>query len=144
MMWNDILLTGHPEIDGYHRRICQQLDNLKVYPEVDTALSAITWLFSVIADHFQQEEALMEPIYGTDIYPHLEEHVRHHREGYDNFILLRARLLKSIADKESSSSVDRNIATLINSLENWLIGHVFEEDKRFAMWLKKYKEAQAG
>lgn len=133
--WEPSLLTGNAEIDDYHKRICEQVDLLMEVESLEATLEAVTWLFELIPEHFKQEEALMvNSVKGE--YPAILKHQREHRDGFEDFTMMRARLLKAITSKAPPLVISAHVGNFTSALTHWLHQHVFDEDKRFARWLR--------
>ena len=125
--WSPSYETGHPEIDGQHRRLFELVNVLHgamAHGQGKEALGpAIAALTAYASVHFAAEETLME----RAGYPHLEEHRLLHAELSRQVDELALRYEKGFLTIPS---------TLSRFMADWLRHHIRQEDMRFVTWLR--------
>lgn len=123
MIWDDGLTLGIKHIDRQHERICRFADLLHCASrDRMVARLALDFMFDHMAEHFVDEEALME----KSNYPDSLGHRRLHIQGFDRFVQLRALFL---AGKVSSEEV-------AESFRGWVEDHILNEDRKLVEFIK--------
>lgn len=123
MIWENGLVLGIQHIDRQHERICRFADLLHVAGKDHmVARLALDFMFDHMAEHFVDEEALME----QHDYPDRIEHRRYHIQGFDRFVQLRALFLSGKVTPEQ----------IAESFRGWVESHILGEDKKLAEFVK--------
>lgn len=93
-------------------------------PDAPPLADALTELAEHARVHFQREEEAMR----VDAYPGLEAHLSEHTQ-----LVAELRLLiRELRD----SGIKRLDQDQLDGLKDWLVGHVLEQDRAFADFLK--------
>lgn len=78
VVWKDVLLSGHPQIDLQHRMLIQKANTLTDainHKKTEQAInSAIDELLSSMSEHFRTEEAILEDVTRAFINEHTKSH----------------------------------------------------------------------
>ena len=123
MIWSGDLTLGIQHIDRQHERICRFADLLQLASRDRTvARLALDFMFDHMAEHFVDEEDMMN----TVNYPERLTHQRLHIQGFDRFVQLRAQFL---AGKVSSEQI-------AESFHGWVEDHILREDRKLADFVK--------
>lgn len=131
--WTSELSVGIELIDRQHQelfdRFNQLLDACNQRRGKEQLVELFHFLDRYVAQHFREEEALME----EHAYPELADHCRQHREFAE-----RLADLKSELDKSGPT-----VAVLIHTnktLLYWLTSHIKQVDTRLGAFLQKIPE----
>ena len=114
--WSDAYQVGDPEIDEQHRTWFERINAFLEAPDAQTLASVDVLMHQHVADHFQQEEALMRSVQ----YPAIDEHVSQHKRLQDS--------LDDISRGIAAETLDRT--TLTKFLSNWLLSHIRVHDTK--------------
>lgn len=128
--WNDSYLVGIELIDSQHMKLFDKvntftqsaLDNNNKHSVNET----ISFMKSYILNHFRDEEDFMDSI----DYPRKAEQEKAHDEFVDKHLDYILKAVDGDRDEVQSS---------ITFLENWLIKHVAEEDKKIGDYFRTLK-----
>jgi hemerythrin len=130
--WNKSYETGHPIIDGQHKKLFSLVNQLnKAIEEKHTKLilaDIIEKLSDYVATHFKTEEEIMI----ANKFPSFELHKKQHEELKEQAF----KLIKLF----NLSTIDLS-ATISKFLSDWLKDHILEKDVKMISWLKE-KSAQ--
>jgi hemerythrin len=121
--WDPALETGHAEIDAQHRRLFALANALHEATEKDTGdedavADAVYGLVGYVAEHFADEEALMDAC----AYSPANWHKTLHRD-------LTAETMRFTARFMNDEDVTPVMLALF--LVDWLQNHILKEDMRF-------------
>jgi hemerythrin-like metal-binding protein len=120
--WNDDLELGLPQIDAQHRRLIDRYNELAAgyrRREPDAELAGrLATLLRCAADHFADEEALMDELG----YEGLPEHREEHQDLLQRLGRFHAVLVEG-----------RQTITLpvLQYIQHWLLGHLRDADSEF-------------
>jgi hemerythrin-like metal-binding protein len=125
--WKDNYSVGVEEIDRHHKKLFGIVNALYagcLVPGgiVDVA-GKIDELLAYAEYHFAEEEELMK----RSGYEGRENHVKMHKKFIDKMVKLQ---------QISFESEEELTKELIVFLGNWLLHHVMEEDKKYALWMR--------
>ena len=124
--------TGHPIIDGQHKKLFSLVNQLnKAIEEKHTKLilaDIIEKLSDYVATHFKTEEEIMI----VNKFPNYELHKKQHEELKEQAF----KLIKLF----NLGTIDLS-ATISKFLSDWLKDHILEKDVKMISWLKE-KSAQ--
>lgn len=130
IQWTSELDTGHPVIDGQHKRLIalvselySAIENHRSAHIIERALDEVT---AYTASHFDTEERLMKKAN----YPGLEAHKILH----DDLNQKAKLIVKSY--KSGSISLSE---TLPKFLSDWVQNHILRDDLAFAAYLRKQR-----
>jgi hemerythrin-like metal-binding protein len=122
--WSDKYSIGNDEIDNQHKKLFDILNKLFDIcvgkNDVDTLEAALDDLVSYTDYHFKFEEQHMRDVDYKKIDKHIIEH-----DYFKNEIMFAKR-----RQAQNKSNTDNK---LIEFLSNWLIQHVTEEDRKYAI-----------
>jgi hemerythrin-like metal-binding protein len=122
--WSDKYSIGNDEIDNQHKKLFDILNKLFDIcvgkNDVDTLEAALDDLVSYTDYHFKFEEQHMRDVGYKKIDKHIVEH-----DYFKNEIMFAKR-----RQAQNKSNTDNK---LIEFLSNWLIQHVTEEDRKYAI-----------
>lgn len=128
IIWDERLATGDPHIDAQHIELHDLVLELGILADSEpdrVRLGEV--LFDVLAyssTHFSYEEALMERIGFL---------------GLDRQRQLHAEFSRRVAEmvtRFSAGDETLTAAQVQEQLQDWLIHHVWEEDLRFAVYIR--------
>jgi len=127
IVWDERLETGHAAIDEQHRSLVEILNRLHLAMKQgkgkDELEGILVFLQDYTVNHFAMEERLM----AAHRYPGAGQHRRLHAE-------LLAQLGELVARYQAGSTL--LTLPVMNFLEDWLVGHIQDEDCRFAQALR--------
>lgn len=130
IQWTSELETGHPVIDGQHKRLIALVNELYIALEnhrsshiIERALDEVV---VYAATHFDTEERLMKKAN----YPGLADH----KVIHDDLSQKTKLIVKSF--KSGSISLSE---TLPKFLSEWVQNHILREDLAFATYLRKQR-----
>ena len=131
IVWNDDLVTGISEMDEQHRILVNSINeaNTRLASDFNAEiLDKITRdLLSYALYHFEMEEGLMQEYrYVENSAEDSKAHLRQHREFSSTVVSVR----KEIKAGKLMSRED-----LLSFLNNWLINHILNTDKRLAAFV---------
>ena len=125
--WSDALSVGNAQIDDQHRILVDTINQLASAESLNNHYAVsmiIDELLSYAAFHFYLEEKLM----AESNYPYLQELIEMHKyfvnwvqDFRDDYVTYGKRALGE---------------PVLKFLKDWLIQHIFEEDKRYSAFLK--------
>jgi len=127
ILWDATLETGHSGIDEQHRSLAEILNRLHMAMKQgkgrDEVEGILIFLKDYTASHFEMEERLME------------------QSGYSGAARHRAihgDLLRQLDDLVERFHLSAGALTLnfMDALEDWLVRHIQDEDRRLADELK--------
>ena len=133
LLWSTALEFGIPLIDGQHRRLVENLEDILVATgDTKEALSkCLRFLIKYTHEHFQTEERLM---------------VEHQFPGYAEHAKAHAAFRKSLgkAAKLISKSKDptESIKLVKSMMVNWYVAHVTGMDQKYSEFFRKQGLAQ--
>ncbi len=134
ILWNDSYLTGVDRIDEQHKVLVNTLNEANARLSISVTrelLEQITRdLLSYAIYHFETEESLMrEYDYAGQSATDAEQHRQEHRGFSQQVVALRDGL-------RDGRLVSRE--ELLSFLNNWLINHILNTDKRFGEFLNRH------
>lgn len=122
--WSDKYSIGNDVIDSQHKKLFDILNRLFDIcvgkNEVDTVEAVMEELVSYTDYHFKFEEKYMRDAGYKDLDKHIVEH---------NYFTNEIKFTKRRQEQNKSNSDSK----LIEFLSNWLIQHVTEEDRKYAV-----------
>lgn len=126
MMWDEGLETGIEHVDQQHQKIMRAVDLLSSasYDRV-TCRVLIDFCFDYMAEHFVDEEQIME----ASNFPEIAAHRRLHIQGFDRFVNLRALFLNGKVSPEH----------IADAFQGWLENHILVEDRKIAAHIQGTK-----
>jgi hemerythrin len=131
--WSKIYETGHPVVDGQHRKLFKLINELNIALSVEDSKLRITdsidQLSAYVETHFKTEEDLMKSTSYPDYIAHKQEH--------DNLKEQSEKLIKLFG----FGKVDLT-ATISKFLSDWLKHHIQGIDKKMIDWLKQHESAE--
>jgi hemerythrin-like metal-binding protein len=127
IVWNDAFSVGVKQFDEEHKQIIVMINNLQTGIDAEESVAVtgnvLGGMIEYAVNHFAHEEELMRE-YG---YPDFKEH----RDLHDDFFVkvneFRAKF-KGIGDSAAGE--------LMNFLEEWLIKHILNIDKKYESFFK--------
>ena len=126
--WNKSFETGHPIVDGQHKKLFAMVNQLHTaIEEKHTKLvlsDTIENLSDYVATHFKTEEELML----LHKFPNFDQHKKLHEDLKEQAF----KLIKLF----SLGKVDLS-ATISKFLSDWLQNHILENDIKMIGWLKQ-------
>lgn len=129
--WNKSFETGHPIVDGQHKKLFAMVNQLyNAIEEKHTKLvltDTIEKLSDYVVTHFKTEEEIML----THYFPDYENHKKKHEELKEQAF----KLIKLF----NLGTVDLT-ATIAKFLSDWLKDHILENDIKMINWLKEKTE----
>ena len=132
--WNKSYETGHPIIDGQHKKLFSLVNQLnKAIEEKHTKLilaDIIEKLSDYVATHFKTEEEIMI----VNKFPNYELHKKQHEELKEQAF----KLIKLF----NLGTIDLS-ATISKFLSDWLKDHILEKDVKMISWLKEKSDQTA-
>jgi len=128
LTWTDDLAVGFGRIDEQHRELFARYNELieecmtgrgrqSMVPMVD-------FLSGYVAEHFDEEERLMERY----AYPGLDRHRQEHREFTERVAAIRL-------DLQLNGPSAAIVSAVTHSLIDWLVRHVKQVDVQFGRFL---------
>jgi hemerythrin-like metal-binding protein len=131
IIWNDHLQTGVPQIDEQHRILVNSINeaNTRLRLEFNAqTLEQITRdLLSYALYHFETEEELMLAHHYTEQDAiDAQIHLKQHREFSTMVVSVRDGI-------KAGKLISRE--ELLSFLNNWLINHILNTDKRLATFI---------
>jgi hemerythrin len=128
--WSDQLLTGIDRIDRQHKEIFWRAKNLIDYDPDEGSRKKIEdmllFLGNYVENHLKEEEQIQI----SHSYPEYGNHKAEHEIFRTKYRTLVERYLKSGADKGL-------IAEIAMMTMDWLGNHIYETDKKLAIYIKK-------
>jgi hemerythrin-like metal-binding protein len=122
IVWTAEFSVGVRLFDRQHQRLCGMINTLietqGARPSEDLVSRILSFMVEYAGEHFRDEEQLMSQ-YG---FPHLDEHVRQHRE----FVAKTSELLA--AAKQGDEAVPDKV---LEYLRRWLTHHILGEDMKY-------------
>ncbi len=122
--WSDEYYIGNEEIDTQHKKLFDILNRLfdicVSKNDVDSVESVTEELESYTHYHFKFEEQLMRDAEYKD----LDKHITYHNYFTNEIKFAKRRQAQYRPDTDNK---------LVEFLSNWLIQHVTEEDKKYAI-----------
>lgn len=137
LVWNEKLMTGVNEIDDQHRILVNTLNEANAVLVTNTTpdfLEQITRdLLSYALYHFETEEDLMQQ-YGYDesLAEDAERHQKEHRAFSSKVVAVREGLKGGIMISREE---------LLSFLNNWLVNHILNTDKKLASFIIDQRNA---
>lgn len=132
--WNKSFETGHPIVDGQHKKLFAMVNQLHTaIEEKHTKLvlsDTIENLSDYVATHFKTEEELML----LHKFPNYVQHKKLHEDLKEQAF----KLIKLF----SLGKVDLS-ATISKFLSDWLQNHILENDIKMIGWLKQQTGANS-
>ncbi len=131
IVWNDTLVTGIEKIDEQHQILVNLFNEANAKLTVNNNaefLEQITRdLLSYALYHFEAEEELMQKYgYTEDKIEDVDNHIRQHRSFSTKVVAVRNDIKAGILISREE---------LLSFLNNWLINHILNTDKRLAAFL---------
>ena len=129
--WSEDLSVGISEIDEDHKKLIDYLEQLFAASYVGIGKEQIDEtlanLHEYTKEHFSREELLMEKYNFPSLEPHRFQHAKIVRELGE---------LEERITNEVDSDVDPS-TELVDFLRQWVIVHIEEHDKEYAIYLKE-------
>ena len=128
MNWDTKFETGVAIMDEQHRGLVDMVNRLHDAMKAGKGREELGKVLGFLADytvtHFQTEEGLMQ---------------KHAYPGYANHKGIHTDLLKQVGDLVDKHKRGEAVLTLkvMDFLQDWLLKHIGEEDKRLASFLKE-------
>lgn len=137
--WDDSFATGVTEIDEQHHILVNTLNeaNAKLADNASTEfVEQITQdLLSYALYHFETEEELMQEYgYDDDSAADAERHLQQHRAFSSKVVSVRDSLRAGIPITRED---------LIGFLNNWLVNHILNTDKKLGAFIVARRQAAA-
>lgn len=130
--WREEYNIGIPDIDKQHKSIVSLINEIyhsmhQTNRKGDYVLEVLEKLDNYVVEHFSYEEKLFK----AAKYPGYQEHRKQHQVFAEN--------IKELHEEFGSSFV--NLRLLMQFLTGWLVEHIGESDRNFAIfWHDKMKE----
>lgn len=139
IVWNANFLTGVDEIDDQHRILVNTLNEANAKLEGNTSaefLEQITRdLLSYALYHFETEEELMKEYgYSEERTDDADSHLQQHRSFSAKVVAVRDGLKAGILISRED---------LLSFLNNWLVNHILNTDKRLGTFVAGKRAAAA-
>lgn len=130
LQWDETLLLGHEEIDGQHRSIFIQLENLSNAVQDGSPESILEelagFLFEYTRVHFATEDRIMVEY----DYPRLEEQ----RQEHDEF----SRVATDLKTRIEREGISREMAIeMSGKLFRWVVQHIRNHDRDMVNYVKE-------
>ncbi len=137
LVWNDSYATGVQEIDEQHMILVHTLNEASVSLAKDASmeqLEKITQdLLAYALYHFDTEEELMQEYgYGDGAPDDSAQHLEQHRSFSSKVVAVRDGL---------KSGAPIAPADLLGFLNQWLVNHILNTDKRLGAYIRAKREA---
>ncbi|MBF0268041.1 MAG: hemerythrin family protein [Alphaproteobacteria bacterium] len=131
IVWNEQLATGSAEIDGQHQILVNTLNEANIRLTDESPLDLLEQitkdLLSYALYHFETEERLMqESAYGERRPQEAQTHFEQHRNFSAKVVEVRNQI-------KAGTRIPRD--DLLAFLNNWLINHIMNTDKRLGEYL---------
>lgn len=139
LVWNDGYATGVPEIDAQHMILVHTLNEASVKLAKDASLERLDHithdLLAYALYHFETEEALMQEYGYEEGDPTMAAlHLEQHRSFSAKVVAVREGL-------KSGTPIARN--ELLAFLNDWLVQHILNTDKRLGRFILEKQGAAA-
>ena len=134
--WSDDYTSNIGDVDGQHRSLLMNMNNLSVAVRDGKTQQALSILADIVADakhHCTMEEDLMQE-FG---YPLKKVHAEQHQRFYQHLSTISAQIA---AETESPTSMAFRVRLL---LIDWLINHSIKADRHFGQHLKSRSGARS-
>lgn len=122
----DTFITGHPVIDGEHRKIVDSINEVSTAVragEYELCATLLDDFLEICIDHFRAEERLLKELN----YPGLNDHAVFHKE-----LVIKAKAVKSLCmDMHAPDSIRR----CFDEMATLLIEDVVKGDMQFVSFL---------
>ncbi|GAB4132523.1 MAG: hypothetical protein Fur0015_06030 [Ignavibacteriales bacterium] len=132
IVWSDFFSTGVNYIDRQHKRLIDIANefhsSVKNNANKSTMFSILNNLVSYAEEHFTDEEAVMQKA-GVP-----EEHFNYHKELHEKLTLSVFELNAELEKGET-----KTLNEIENFLNEWLIKHILEEDKKLVPYSAKIR-----
>ncbi len=125
--WNDEFSTGIKSIDEQHKKHISLIETLYEAIADGKASDVMDTIFDDLFYHSEQHFAYEEELFKWYDYPDAEDHKNEHAE-------LKRQLIK-LKNKLYSKDNFMCEVLLLKFLEEWLINHILNTDKKFAPYL---------
>ncbi|MBS1144686.1 MAG: bacteriohemerythrin [Proteobacteria bacterium] len=140
LVWSENFVTGVPEIDEQHRILVNTLNEANVRLAENSSpefLEQITRdLLSYALYHFETEEALMqEYAYNDQSAEEADRHLREHRGFSAKVVAVREGLKGGILITRED---------LLSFLNNWLVNHILNTDKKLGAFIVQKRAGGPG
>lgn len=124
----DTFLTGHPVIDGEHKKIVNAINSVADAVgagDYDRCATLLDEFLAICTDHFKSEEDLLAAL----DYPWLADHALFHGE-----LVIKAKAVKALCmDQQRPDSIKR----CFEEMATLLIEDVVKGDLQFVSFLKE-------
>lgn len=117
-VWKDLYNVGDSGIDAQHRRLFDLANGLLHAGNEADLEDAAAQLHKYVRSHFRVEEHLMRRVG----FPHLREHQDLHRGLIERLDAIGAKIASGLPA----------LADLQVFMNEWLVGHIIEQDTRLA------------
>ncbi|SFD69363.1 bacteriohemerythrin [Thermophagus xiamenensis] len=130
--WTPEFSVNHPEIDKEHQSLFEMLNRfyqgIQESSPKEKLAQLIKGLINYARTHFKHEEEYMRSI----AYPGLLAHQKEHQEFMDK--------VNEFYEKYTNGRLILSIE-VTNFIKNWITNHIKKEDKRYATFVGKEKNA---
>jgi len=132
IVWTEFFSTGVTYVDKQHKQLVEIANEFhsNVLNNVNktTLFSTLNKLIAYAEEHFSDEELIMQKAGVSS--EHLENHKKLHEELTLSIFDLNAEL---------GSGEQKTVSDIENFLNEWLIKHILEEDKKMVPFSSKIK-----
>lgn len=125
--WDDKYCVGIEVIDTEHKKLVELINNLNDAIYAGQGCEVLEKVFNELVEytknHFSHEEELLK----TNKYPDFKKHKKKHEE-----------LTEEVMDYQEQFASGMVFITMqvMEFLQNWLINHILDIDKKYAPFLK--------
>jgi len=131
--WRDDLATGILSVDEQHKEIFKRmnafLDEIETGNGGKAALEVLEYLSWYVVKHFRDEELLMLSEHYDDLRKHKNEHLQFKKD------------ILTLEKKINNHDITVNLIVQIRQqVCDWIEKHIFEEDKKIAIFIKNKNE----
>ena len=128
LLWDPALESGIPLIDGQHRRLVDNLEDiLSATGDTQAVMSqCLHFLIKYTHEHFQTEERLM----AKHRFPGLSEHAKAHA-AFRESMAKAVKLIANTPDPEESTKLIKSM------MVNWYVKHITGMDQKYSEYFHK-------
>lgn len=128
MTWNDSLVTGVAQLDGWHQEIIERLDRLHRARAMPRDSSELGLALQSLADGLVEQAAFEERLYVAHAFPELERHREVHQQ-----LVTRVRVF--VEDCMASEAAHR-IESFARNFRGWFLEHLRVDDRPAGAFLR--------